>query len=117
MCMGTIVMSNLRRVRVAAADGYAGAAHLCETDPYIRSKNMEVLFEEGPLERVQLTLHAYFELAQCRGQANRVVEVFQKQCPKAVKIAMEYYRLGYLDRCVRDGADFCEVFNDIVGHP
>ncbi len=38
MCLGTIVMSDLRKVNVAAGDAYCGALTLCHTDPYIASK-------------------------------------------------------------------------------
>lgn len=43
MCMGTIVMSNFRKLRIAAKDSYCGAVHYCKDDSYIRSKHIEVV--------------------------------------------------------------------------
>ena len=114
MCFGTIVMSNLRKVKIASRDSYCGAVHYCEKDPYIAAKNMQVTFERGTLEMVQLVLQAYFELRACNGEINRVVKAFQKDNPIAVKIAEEYFENRYLDICAQKDIDISEVFQAIV---
>ncbi len=114
MCFGTIVMSNIRKVKIASKDSYCGAAHYCKDDSYIASKNMQVSFERGILESVQLTLQTYFELRACNGEINQVVQVFRKDNPIAVKIAEEFFRDRYLDVCSQNGIKISEVFNDIV---
>lgn len=91
MCFGTIIMSNIRKVRVAAKDGYCGAVYLSETDPYIKSKNMQIGFESGIMQDVQIVMQAYFELRACNGEVNRVVEVFSQYCPEAVQMAKAFY--------------------------
>jgi deoxycytidylate deaminase len=72
MCFGTIVMSNFRKLRIAAKDSYCGAAYYCEIDPYIKAKNMQVEFELGILQIVQLTLQTYFEIRLCSGEINHI---------------------------------------------
>lgn len=114
MCFGTIVMSNIRKVKIASRDSYCGAAHYCEDDTYIASKNMQVSFERGILESVQLVLQSYFEIRACNGEMNRVVQAFQKESPLAVKIAEEFFGDRYLDVCSKNGIDISEVFKTIV---
>lgn len=41
MCMGTIVMGNIRRIRTATRDGWCGSLHYMVDDPYIASKNID----------------------------------------------------------------------------
>lgn len=48
MCAGAIVMADVRAVRFAARDPWAGSTDLYETSRYMRGKNMQV---EGPADR------------------------------------------------------------------
>jgi len=114
MCFGTIVMSNIRKVKIASRDSYCGAAHYCEDDPYIASKNMQVSFERGILETVQLVLQTYFELRAHAGELNKVAKVFQEDNPCAVKIAEEFYKDRYLDMCVEKEMELSEIFHAIA---
>ncbi|NLV62723.1 MAG: nucleoside deaminase [Clostridiaceae bacterium] len=114
MCFGTIVMSNFRKLRIAAKDSYCGAAHYYEIDPYLKAKNMQVVFELGILQIVQLTLQSYFEIKACSGDINHIVELFSQDSPKAVEIAKSFYKEKYLDYCVQSNMEFNDVFNSIV---
>jgi tRNA(Arg) A34 adenosine deaminase TadA len=107
MCFGTIVMSNFRKLKVAAKDSYCGAVHYCEDDLYIKAKKMQVEFEYGIFQVVQLTLQSYFEIRACNGELNKVVDVFSYDCPEAVKIAKTFYRELYLDYCVQSNIEKC----------
>ena len=42
---------------------------------------MQIGFESGIMQDVQIVLQAYFELRACNGEVNRVVEVFCQDCP------------------------------------
>ncbi len=57
MCLGAIVMSPIRRIRIASRDPYAGSIKLLEKDWYLKKKNMTVKFERGKIEEVFFTLH------------------------------------------------------------
>lgn len=107
-------MSNIRKVRVAAKDAYCGAVYLTETDPYIKSKNLQVKFELGILQDVQVVLQAYFELRACNGEVNKVVDVFSQYCPEAVQTAKDFYKERYLDHLAQSNKEFREVFESIV---
>lgn len=118
MCMGTIVMSNFRKLRIAAKDGYCGAVHYCEDDSYVKSKNIETFFELGDLQLVQLTVQTYFELKKNSGAVNSVVECFAADCPNAVNIAKTLYVDRILDTYAENNTYFGEVFDSIItaGH-
>lgn len=114
MCMGTIVMANIRTVCIAAHDPYCGAAHYCEEDPYIISKSVRITFEGDALEAVQLVLQTYWELKKHYGQMTRVTELFYKSNPFAVAVAKELYAARYLDGCAEKDVPFSKVFNEIL---
>lgn len=116
MCMGTFVMSNLRKLKVAARDSYAGSVHFCRDDPYIASKKIQAEFKLGLLETVQLVFHTYFDLHRRQGEMNTVTELFQKDNPEAVKMAKAFYTERYLEDCAARHVPFGEVFNVIVSN-
>lgn len=113
MCMGTIVMSNFIKLRVAAKDGYCGAVHYCEDDSYIKSKNINVAFEGGDLQLVQLTMQCYFELKNGNSQ---VTECFAATCPCAIAAAKKLYADKLLDTYADNNVDFGEIFDFIVSY-
>lgn len=107
-------MSNIGKVKIASRDCYCGAVHYCDDDTYIASKNMQVSFEMGTLESVQLVLQTYFELRACDGEINSIVKAFQKNNPTVVKIAEGFFKDRYLDVCSHDEINISEVFHAIV---
>lgn len=57
MCLGALVMSSIRRIRIASRDPYAGSIKLLEKDWYLKKKGMNVKFERGKIEEVFFILH------------------------------------------------------------
>lgn len=114
MCMGTIVMSNFVKIRVAARDGYCGSIHYCEDDRYVKSKNINTVFELGDLQLVQLTMQTYFELKMNNGESNEIIKCFAADCPKAYELARSLYENKTLDKYAEKGADFSIVYDMIV---
>jgi tRNA(adenine34) deaminase len=91
MCIGTMVMSDIRKLRIAAKDSYCGAVHTCYEDPYIASKSIQISFENGLMETVQLVMQTYFELRLRNGNMNVVTMAFENSNPAAVRIAKSYF--------------------------
>jgi len=114
MCFGAIVMGNIRNLRVAARDGYAGATYLSKIDPYIKSKNVHIEFTGGALERVQIVLQCYFELNISNGKGNVMMDCFEKDVPDAARFAKTLYHEKYLESCVKNCTEIKEVFNTIL---
>ena len=115
MCMGTLVMSGLCRLRHAARDSYCGAVYYRDFSSYIKSKNIDVVFEGGDTELVQLTMQIYYEIG--RGKENGpVVERFAADSPRALAIARKLYEQKILDRLADNNAGFGEVFDMILSY-
>ena len=113
MCMGTIVMSGLRKVHVAAKDEYCGALHYITYDPFMESKNMQIFLEEGEMEAVQLVQQGYHEIRRYNGVVSNVLKQFQKTAPKSIEIAFRLYQERYLDKCVENETVYREVYDSI----
>lgn len=117
MCMGTLVMSGLRKLRTAARDGYCGAVHYRDMSNYISSKNIDVIFEGGDMELVQLTMQTYYELGRINeSRSSRlVIESFAADCLRALTVARELYAGKILDNLADNNVGFGEVFDLLAG--
>lgn len=118
MCMGTALMSNLKRIHSAARDPYCGMAHLLETEPYYRRKNITLTFAGGEAEYFQLTVQAYHELRYMeQGGGGDVFAAFARICPAAADAAKSLYAAKALDAAAADGQDAGSVFDRICRNP
>lgn len=112
MCMGTIVMGNIRKVRVAAGDPWAGSADLCFKSDYIASKNMDVQFVEERWGTVSMILQVYAELKADR-KVNSFLERLELTCPEAVSLGRVLFEDKILDRYVKEHKPVEYVFNHL----
>lgn len=54
MCMGTLVMGGIRKVVIGAKDDYGGAMGLIEHSPFLKAKNIQIIWmpqEYGDMQR------------------------------------------------------------------
>jgi tRNA(adenine34) deaminase len=106
MCAGAIVMANIRQVRFAARDPWAGATSMYTALPYLSGKHMRV---EGPLEpRLEGVLFAietdYFlnEEATRRGGLDPLTRLepllgsMRAAYPAGVRLGEQLYQTGEL---------------------
>ena len=115
MCMGTIIMSNIKRVHYAAADSYCGMTHLTRTEPYYSSKNVSCFHEGGEPEKFQLTIQAYYELRNIeQGAGSCVFEKFREHCPSAAETAVRLFAERWLDKAADSKTDVSEVYDNIM---
>ena len=115
MCMGTILMANIKRVHYAAADTYCGMTHLVKNVPYYASKNIVCTHEGGDIEQFQVTIQAYYELRYIeQGAGSQVFDSFMAHCPKAANTAKELYKTKWLDKAAEAEKDIGEVFDHII---
>lgn len=115
MCMGTAVMSNIKRLRYAARDPYCGAVKLKGTDPYIMGQHLDYSHIGGDMEFVQLALQSYHELGYIsRGASDKVLNSFRSLDEKAVSLAERLYVEKRLDLFSEKGKDFPEVYDFIL---
>lgn len=115
MCMGTAVMSNIKRLRYAARDPYCGAVHLKDSDPYIKGQHIDYSHVGGEMEFVQLTLQSYHELDYIsKGASDKVLNSFRSIDEKAVALAEKLYPEKRLDMFSGNVTDFSEVYDFLL---
>lgn len=60
MCLGAIVMSNIRHVYIGSRDNWASCTDVLTTHAYLKNKNIQLYFPNlSQIEHLFLTLHAY----------------------------------------------------------
>ncbi len=115
MCMGTIVMANIKTLRYAAADTHCGMTHLVKIDPYYSSQNVSCVYEGKELEQFQLTIQSYYELRYIeQGADGHVLGKFAEHCPSAVKTAERLFKTKWLDKAAEAEKDVGEVYDHII---
>ena len=115
MCMGMIIMGNIKDLHSAARDPYCGMIHLTETEPYYMGKHVRHEFEGGDIEYVQLTIQSYHELKYIElGAGSYVFDSFEKICPDAAAAARLLFEDRRLEKLAQAGTGFDEVYDLIL---
>lgn len=114
MCMGSLTMSNLRHVRYAAHDDYAGSAHMAFTDRYISRKNIDIECPNNGMEPVQLALQSLFDFRRYNGiVSNVVLDHFKARCPECITAAVSLFADGRIMHFVEENTPVSEVYDAI----
>jgi len=113
MCMGSIVMSDLRKVRIAMADPWAGAVKMCENLPYVASKGIDISFVGGVVEKLVAVLAAYRELELSKGKLNPVAERLKQHQSQMFALGESLFSENILRECAGNGFNF-EAVVDII---
>lgn len=114
MCMGSIVMSDLRKLRIAMADPWAGAVNMCQL-PYIASKKMDISFVGGAVEKLITVMAAYKELELSKETLNPVAERLKQHKPHEFSIGEGLFSKGILRNYAENDSNFQKAF-DIIMH-
>jgi len=109
MCMGSIVMSDIRKVRIAMADPWAGALDICQL-PYIAAKKMDIAFLGGVVEALVAVLTIYRELELANGSDNPILERLKQHHPHV----FSFTELLYAKRVLRECASKDYSLHDVV---
>lgn len=113
MCIGTIIMSNLKRVKVAARDSWAGASDICMKNAYANQKSVEVSFADDHLANVQIAIQGCVEL-KYNGTNSEVYKSFMETYPIGAAAAYKLYTEKLLERFVEEGSTAGPVFDFIA---
>lgn len=114
LCMGALVMSNVRGMRFAARDGWAGSAAYSLQMPYIAAKKLNV---EGPivgLGDINTVLNAERAFAQNPNPTNILINRWSLDYPAAIAVALQWYADGTLIKASEEGRDAARVFDAIA---
>jgi len=114
MCFGMIVMVNLRNVRYAAKDRYAGATILNADNDYIRSKNISITGPYSGLGDIQTAIHTAYEAAGS-GKADWLLNVWKMDYPAAVDLGIYLAAHGIIRKMADDGEEAAAVFDTVSG--
>ena len=113
MCIGTIIMSNLKLVHVAAHDSWAGASDILLTNAYAQKKSVEVVFADDFLANMQIALQGCVEL-RYNGTESSVYKSFTEMYPLGASAAYRLHSEGIAERFVENRTTFAEVFDKIA---
>ena len=113
MCIGTIIMSNLKLVRVAAHDAWAGASDICMKNSYAQKKSVIVEFADDILANIQIAMQGCVELSY-NGAESEVYKSFMEMYPTGAAAAYKLYNDKTAKALVDKKAPISEVFDTVA---
>jgi tRNA(adenine34) deaminase len=113
LCFGAVVMGNIRHLKFAARDGYAGAAEYREHSEYVKSKKIRIEGPFKPLEAVQIALHTYYELDKASKNHEHILSQMAADCEQGVTAGKELFRKRILDPLAEEKGSAEEAYREI----
>jgi tRNA(adenine34) deaminase len=110
MCFGTIVMANIRNIKFAARDKFAGATDLNNANDYIKSKNISIVGPIGGLEEVQIALHSSFEF-MININYKKLFDAWRIDCPDSVDLGITLAKDGTIEKLIKNNEKASDVFD------
>ncbi len=116
LCFGALVMSNVRNLRYAARDAWAGSADLIRANHYLRSKPLRFDGPEPVLGEVAALLHSVYVLERVakRGKESELIAAWAIDYPKGVALARIWFENNTLSQGRILGWTAEKVFGTIV---
>ena len=112
LCFGALVMSNVRNLKYAARDRYAGCTDIYALNSYIRSKPIKILGHDPTLEVISVALNVEYAIRNWPF-ADRVIEAWSIDCLQGVQIGQEWHRKGRLQAAKRRGENISQIVDEI----
>lgn len=113
LCFGALVMSNVRSLKFASRDRWAGSTNLNGANAYIQSKNITIEGPVHPLEYFQTILNTAFELKNNRNP-DRLLAAWKNDCPEGVDSGVKHYRSGLFEKWIEANTGIEEVFESVM---
>lgn len=114
MCFGTIVMANIRNIRFAARDRFAGASKLNDAIDYIKSKNISITGPYKGLEEVQIAIHTAYEIKRYIN-VERLLQAWRIDSPASVEIGEQLFQNDIINKLINNDEKADYVFDLISG--
>jgi tRNA(adenine34) deaminase len=111
LCVGALVMSNIRTVTFAGGDAWAGSTQLLENNEYLRSKKTRVLPNPHPaMDDVSLIWLCLWELEYNSDLAqNAVLKRYQQRHPRVFVVARDLFNERVFEALRERRADWLEA--------
>ncbi len=115
LCIGAAAMLDVREVRYACRDPWAGCAHLAETDPYIRSQIHRVVGPESPeLETALGGIKVDFLIRRMGPDGLSVHDnALPSELPRAVALGRLLFESERLQELREQGAPARDMLNEL----
>lgn len=114
LCFGAIVMGNIRQLRYAASDKYAGATAVNNYLDYVISKNIKIEGSFPLLEQVQIAMQTYYELEKNPYNCECILMEWEKDCSTGVRLGRDLFKGQVLQTYKEKRVTMSEVFDNIV---
>ncbi len=97
LCFSAMVMANIRNLKFAARDRFAGGAELNKKSKYIASKKINITGPVKDLEKIQITIHTVNELIR-GGKSEKLLNAWKKDSREAVECGIKLFKDQTLQR-------------------
>ena len=116
MCVGTLAMSGLRRVVIAARDDLGGSMNLAEYSPFMKRKNFEITFLDNELGDMQRAFQIVRELLYNRDdiKLGRILEDFSVYNKRGVDAACALVEEGFFAGRNLNEIPVSKVFDELA---
>jgi len=113
MCTGTLVMSGIRRVVVAAHDGYGGALHLLNGNPLMERRNIQVEWMPQFYADMQIAFQTIREMLyeEKEDKLNWVLEEFKERSEAGQRAGVALVKSGIFAKKKPSKYSVEEIFN------
>ena len=110
LCVGAVRMADVRELRYAAREPWAGSAAMFETVPYLRRANLALVGPENPrLEAVLTALLVERYLRLKPKVLSSFLQLYEQLMPQATRAARNAHSSGLLRTLAANGAPASEM--------
>ena len=116
MCFGTIDMGHVKRIVIAARDGYGGAMELATATEFLRKHPIQIEYADPMLGYVQRTMQAVRELLKNNDVRKRehTLQAISMIHPESVEVAKKLVENGYIQQAIDNEEAYATIFNKVV---
>ena len=115
MCLGAVVISNIKEIHAAARDLFYGASHCLYDDASLISSNISYYAESGDIEFFQIVLQSCFEIQMiARKHSPCILECHRRANGSAVEVAEKLHLRRTLQQMSYQNRKCSEVYDMIM---
>lgn len=116
LCVGALVMSNVRNLCFAARDRWAGSTDLLKASSYVKSKNIQVSGPYEQLEILSVAINTEHFLSNNGVHNLAVIDAWEKDCPSGVRLGRQWFNDGYLEEARNQSRDIDSVMDETANY-
>ncbi|NLK99804.1 MAG: nucleoside deaminase [Clostridiales bacterium] len=114
MCFGTMVMMNIRNLKYAARDAFAGATELNNKMDYIRNKNISIEKGNSEMEAFHLIMQTSYECDRNHIRVGELLNSWKSIDGNAIVLGKKLYKEKYFDRVIAKDGKVCDIYDEII---